>query len=122
MITNIKSECYFNKNFIQILINLINEKRIYSTYKLNIHIKYSIDYICNIIKIISTKSNSNRYLIPQELCTILNVRNNVALSMCIIKKYVREQIIQTNIDICKNNYLIIGDNSPIVIKELIVIL
>jgi hypothetical protein len=117
-----KKEFNFNKQFIDILINNIEELKLYSMYRLSNDIKYTIDYIFDIIIAISIKKNYN-YMFPTDLNKFLANSNYSIYSKYSIKHIIRRQIIEAN----NNNnflkkYIVIGNNYPVIIKDLTIII
>jgi len=116
-----KVEYYYNKDFINILIKYIDEKKLYSIYKLNNETKYTIDYILDIIISIST-NNGNRYTMPINMMSYLKLSQYSLYTKKSIRQFIKKQIIDTNNDNFLKTHIVIGHHYPIIIKELTIII
>ena len=115
------NEYYFNKIFIDILIKCINDKKLNMIYNINNNIKYNINYILDIVLLLSIKNN-NRYALPKDILTYFNLSHYVLITKGTIKNYLKKQINNNNIDTLLKTYIIIGNTNPIIIKNLTVII
>ena len=111
----------YNTNFINILIKCIDEKKLYSIYKLDNKTKYTIDYILDILISVS-KFINNRYSFPVELNIHLNTSNYALHAKKSIKQFIKKQIIDIDNDNFLKTYIVIGYNYPITINELTVVI
>ncbi len=116
-----KTEYNFNKEFINILINYIDERKLYSLYKLNNDTKYTVDYLLDIVITLSTK-NGYKYVLPHNIMNYLKFSHYGLCSKTSIKQFITKQIINIEDDGFLKTYLAIGHNYPIEIKELTVII
>lgn len=108
------SQFYFNSYFIDILYKYLQDKNLLSIYKLEKDVKYTINYILEIILNISNK-NYARYKLPLNIVKYFNLSEYSLFSKNIIKNFIKKQIIKKD-----NTHIIIGVNP--VIKELTIIL
>ena len=108
------SEFYFNTYFIDIIYQYLHDKNLLTLHKLDKNVKYSINYILNIILKISNKSYS-KYKLPSNIVKYLNLSEYSFLSKNMIKNYIKQQIIKKD-----HSYIIIGINPEI--KELTIII
>ena len=115
-------EYYYNKDFINILIKYIDENKLYSVYKLNTNLKYTINYILDILISLSINNNNNRYTLPANIISYLKLSQYSLYSKFSIKQFIKNQIIKTNYDNFLKNYVVIGQDNPNIIKELTIII
>jgi hypothetical protein len=115
-------EYYYNKEFINILINYIDEHKLYSVYKLNINSKYTINYILDILISLSKNNDNNKYTLPANIISYLKFSQYSLYSKFSIKQFIKNQIIKTNNDNFLKTYIIIGQDNPNIIKELTIII
>ena len=114
------AEYTFNKNRLNILKQCIIEKKL--NHIIDINHTYKLDYILEIVYVISTSRPRNKYTLHGILSNYLNLSVWNILSINKIKTIIKTQIIV--IDNCNllNNYVIINYNFPITIKELVVVI
>lgn len=110
---------YFKEEFINILIENINSKNLKTIYNLNKDSKYNINYILGILTNISKYSYTS-YELPNNLSQYLSKPIYSKYKKCSLRDIIKSQIITDNN--IYNNYVIIGDDSPILINELTVII
>lgn len=114
------TEFNFKHDFLNILIDHLNEKGLRSVYNINVDAKYNIDYIVNVITAISNPSYS-RFKIPQKLAEYFKESIYTKYSKTSLKSLVKKQLFTSNTDSFFNTYVIIGNDIPITIKELTVV-
>lgn len=116
------SESYFNKEFINVLINILDAKKLSSIYKLTNDKKYTIYYISDIICAISTNTCCY-YRIPDELALYLKKSIKIRFTKKNIRAMILEQRINYIIDdTFLNTYVVIGHDIIPKITELNVII
>lgn len=105
----------FKEEFINILIENINNKGLKTVYNLDKNQKYRINNILEIVLNISKCSNSS-YELPQNLSQYLHQPIYTRYRITKIRDIIKNQIILNNN--IYNNYVIVGDDTPLLIKEL----
>ncbi len=96
----------FNVFFIDIINKLILEKNIQSKYILNSNIKYTINYILNIILKLSIKCN-NRYEVPSKIIKHFELEVYILLSSNCIRRQIKKQILNDENSFTQR-YIIVG--------------
>jgi len=118
-------EHYFKEEFITILINIINSKNLNAIYNIDKNVKYSIEYITDIIITVSNKINwIKKYKLLPELANFLNISTITRFSRSGIKSIVKSLIISCDKDNTSfiNKYVVIGHDIIKHINELNVII
>jgi hypothetical protein len=110
----------FLPEFIKLLSNILDSKNIENVYNLNHNVKYSIEYIRDIIITISEKSYS-RYRLHNKLAAYLKESAYSKYSKTDIKNLIKQQLAIIIDDPFFEIYIIIGYDIPIDFKELNVI-
>jgi len=113
-------EYNFNKNFIDVLTKIVDDKQLSSIYKLNANIKYSVEYIHKIICNISIV-RYRRIIINQSLIIYFNISQYTHVTATSLRKYIKNQITKvTDITTFVKTYIVLNHNYPNAIKELTV--
>lgn len=112
-------EYIYKTEFMNILIDNINIKGLKTIYNINKDGKYNINYILDILINISKAYSNLNYEIPNNLSQYLSKSIYTKYKVAKLKEIIKTQILCNNNDIF-NNYVIIGNNTPIIIKELTV--
>jgi hypothetical protein len=117
-------EHYFKEEFITILINIINSKNLNAIYNIDKNVKYSIEYITDIIITVSNKYGYNKYKLLPELANFLNKSTITRFTRSGIKSIVKSLIISCDKDNTSfiNKYVVIGHDIIKHINELNVII
>jgi len=114
------TEYHFNPDFLSVLITHINNKHLSPIYTINLNQKYSMEYILVIVNAISTISY-NKYKLPDDVSQVLNQSIYAKYSRTSLKQLIRTQIItNTDHEHFLNTYVVIGNDIPVIIKELTV--
>lgn len=108
----------FQTEFMNVLISTIKKSNLNYAYNLDLHSKYNVNYICNIIVHLSQK-NGNAFKLPYELGKYFNVSNKISRSF--LKSLLNDQIDDKFNDAFIKTYIVVGHNISIPIDNLTVI-
>jgi hypothetical protein len=107
----------YKPEFISLLTEIVKTKHLDNTYNLSPDMKYSINYIYNII-VACADQYSTRYILPVNLCKYFKLHKNSMINKTRIKNCIKHERLMILDDRFLKTYIVIGYDVPINMDKL----